>query len=303
MENEFLFESPCPEALPRVMVLDGCNIARGSCGPQREYVNCAGLLAATRYFLVRGMDVVIFMPVIYLNNDNPSVSDSHALMELRKYDVITFTPARASHRGRPAFLNYDDLYVLHTARRFGGIVVSNDRYHDILQRPQYAEYHQIIRNRRLDVQFIPVGKSVVKFGKDLFYKCLPNVELIRGYSNDGFMAFNNSSLYCTPLDPDYEKVAFRRRFWTKARRMEIVRSIDVLLSKLEEKCRVYDFSSLANTYNPYTSFQFTQMVKSQRMLKVRSIEDLQKKATDANISLSRVAAINSLLQSLTQVGV
>uniref|UniRef100_A0AC35TW59 RNase NYN domain-containing protein n=1 Tax=Rhabditophanes sp. KR3021 TaxID=114890 RepID=A0AC35TW59_9BILA len=186
MENEFLFESPCPEALPRVMVLDGCNIARGSCGPQRE-------------------------------------------------------------------------------------------------------------NRRLDVQFIPVGQSIVKFGKDLFYKCLPNVELIRGYSNHGFMASNNSSLYCTPLDPDYEKVAFRRRFWTKARRMEIVRSIDVLLSKLEEKCRVYDFSSLANTYNPYTSFQFTQMVKSQRMLKVRSVEDLQKKATDANISLSRVAAINSLV--------
>uniref|UniRef100_A0AC35U8Y2 RNase H domain-containing protein n=1 Tax=Rhabditophanes sp. KR3021 TaxID=114890 RepID=A0AC35U8Y2_9BILA len=67
-------------------------------------------------------------------------------------------------------------------------VLSNDRYHDILERPQYAEYHQIIRNRRLDVQFIPVGKSVLKFGKDLFYKCLPNVEFQIGLiDNDGWV--------------------------------------------------------------------------------------------------------------------
>uniref|UniRef100_A0A0N4Z2K0 RNase_Zc3h12a domain-containing protein n=1 Tax=Parastrongyloides trichosuri TaxID=131310 RepID=A0A0N4Z2K0_PARTI len=255
MQNEQMFKPPCLEALPRIVVLDGCNIARGSCGPHREYVNCAGLLAAVRYFLIRDIDVIIFMPVIYLNNDNSFVSDSHLLMELRKFDIITFTPARASHRGRPAFLNYDDLYVLHAAKRFGGIVVSNDRFGDILKREQYSQYHHIITNRRLDIQFIPVGKSIVKFGKDIFYKCLPNIDFSSTTQNFN-SPLNAKSLYCMPFDPDYEKVVFRSRHWTKSRRLEIIRAIDFLLQSMESNCCVYDYTSHISTFNPLLNVQF-----------------------------------------------
>uniref|UniRef100_A0A0N4ZH85 RNase_Zc3h12a domain-containing protein n=1 Tax=Parastrongyloides trichosuri TaxID=131310 RepID=A0A0N4ZH85_PARTI len=253
LQNEKMFCPPCADALPRIIVIDGCNIARGSCGPHREYINCAGLLAAIRYFLIRDIDVTVFMPVIYLNNENSSVSDSHLLMELRKFDIITFTPARASHRGRPAFLNYDDLYVLHAAKRFGGIVVSNDRYSDIMKHDQYIQYHDIIANRRLDIQFIPVGKSIVKFGKDIFYKCLPNIDFSTSTQTS---IFRKKSLYCMPFDEDYEKVVFRGRHWTKSRRLEIIRVIDALLLNMENSCSVYDFTSCISTFNPLLSIQF-----------------------------------------------
>uniref|UniRef100_A0A0K0FU72 RNase_Zc3h12a domain-containing protein n=1 Tax=Strongyloides venezuelensis TaxID=75913 RepID=A0A0K0FU72_STRVS len=255
VQNEYIFKPPCAEALPRIVVLDGCNIARGSCGPQREYFNCAGLLAAIRYFLIRDIDVMIFMPVIYLNNDNPFIADSHLLLELKKFDIITFTPARASHRGRPAFLNYDDLYVLHAAKRFGGVIVSNDRYADILKRQQYQQYHHIITHQRLDIQFIPVGKSIVKFGKDIFYKCLPNIEFSTT-SQDTPVTINQRSLFCMPFDADYEKVAFRGRHWSKSRRLEIIRAIDTLLHNLESKCCIYDYTSHVATLSPLLNVQF-----------------------------------------------
>lgn len=198
---------------------------------------------------------MIFMPVIYLNNDNPFIADSHLLLELKKFDIITFTPARASHRGRPAFLNYDDLYVLHAAKRFGGVIVSNDRYSDILKRHQYQQYHHIITHQRLDIQFIPVGKSIVKFGKDIFYKCLPNIEFSTTLQ-DSSSIISQKSLFCMPFNDDYEKVAFRGRHWSKSRRLEIIRAIDTLLHNLESKCCIYDYTSHVATLSPLLNVQF-----------------------------------------------
>jgi hypothetical protein len=51
--------------------------------------------------------------------------------------VLTFTPGRSSHRNRRSFTHYDDLYALEFAERYGGSVLSGDRFEDILIDPEY----------------------------------------------------------------------------------------------------------------------------------------------------------------------
>lgn len=51
--------------------------------------------------------------------------------------ILTFTPGRKSHRDRKCFTNYDDLYSLEFAERYGGSVLSEDRFEDILMDPEY----------------------------------------------------------------------------------------------------------------------------------------------------------------------
>lgn len=51
--------------------------------------------------------------------------------------MLTFTPARTARAGRPAFINYDDLYVLEFAERHGGSVLSGDRFDDIAKEHSY----------------------------------------------------------------------------------------------------------------------------------------------------------------------
>uniref|UniRef100_A0A0K0EZB9 RNase_Zc3h12a domain-containing protein n=1 Tax=Strongyloides venezuelensis TaxID=75913 RepID=A0A0K0EZB9_STRVS len=266
LKNEYLFNSTCLEALPRVVVLDSCSFSKNSGISNKESINCAGLLTAIRYFLVRDIDVAVFMPVTYLNNENTTVSDVKLLMELRKFDIITFTPSRVTHLERPAFLNYDNLYVLHAAKRFGGMIVSSDRFTDILQKQQYTQYHNIIKHRRLDLQFIPVGRSIVRCGKDIFYKCLPNIELPTDYA-DYYQIKKKNPMFCMPFEEDYEKVTFRGRFWNKSRRLEIIRAIDGMLKNIESRCCIYDFAP-SHTFK-YPSLNYSLLTNINELNKKR----------------------------------
>ncbi|VDM74116.1 unnamed protein product, partial [Strongylus vulgaris] len=79
MCEEACFVKPGPEWLPRLMVVDGCNIGRSACGIGREAVNCAGLMAVIRWLLVRDFDVVAFLPVVYNNSHNFNAVHVHLL--------------------------------------------------------------------------------------------------------------------------------------------------------------------------------------------------------------------------------
>lgn len=38
MNSDSIYQQPCPQAVRRLIVIDGCNVARASCGPSREFV-------------------------------------------------------------------------------------------------------------------------------------------------------------------------------------------------------------------------------------------------------------------------
>ncbi|CAJ0577726.1 unnamed protein product, partial [Mesorhabditis spiculigera] len=108
-----VFSAPAADAVRRLIVIDGCNVARSSCGPSRDNVNCGGLMTVIRWFLVRNFEVVAFLPVIYNNNYNTNAVSVQVLPKLEELGVVTFTPARTARGERRAFINYDDLSVFH----------------------------------------------------------------------------------------------------------------------------------------------------------------------------------------------
>uniref|UniRef100_A0A158P6B8 RNase_Zc3h12a domain-containing protein n=1 Tax=Angiostrongylus cantonensis TaxID=6313 RepID=A0A158P6B8_ANGCA len=175
MGEEACFAKPGRDWLPRLIVIDGCNIGRSACGIGREAVNCAGLMAVIRWLLVRDFDVVAFLPVIYNNSHNYNVVHVHLLTKLEELGLVTFTPARTGRGDRKAFINYDDLYVTTLAARHGGCVLSGDKFKDILAQPAYSEFHPVILNRTLDVKFHFLPYDVVYHKLDVFYKALPEL--------------------------------------------------------------------------------------------------------------------------------
>ncbi|VDN03550.1 unnamed protein product [Thelazia callipaeda] len=219
--REQTYMKPCESAIPRLIVIDGSNIARSSCGTDRE-----------------DLDVVVFLPVIYNNNYNFNATNAQVLPKLRNLDVLTFTPARAARSGRSAFINYDDLYILEFAERHGGNVLSGDRFYDIAKEYTYRDYRQIIKERRIDVIFRPLDADFVEYGRDRFFRFLPELRVLRINGINSSLSADERMqrrLYCLPSDKDYNKVVRRREFWTSKRRDEIVSAIDVLLDEIATK--------------------------------------------------------------------
>uniref|UniRef100_A0A0R3S633 RNase_Zc3h12a domain-containing protein n=1 Tax=Elaeophora elaphi TaxID=1147741 RepID=A0A0R3S633_9BILA len=181
--RERMYARPSESAVPRVIVIDGCNIARSSCG-------------------INHLDVVVFLPVIYNNNYNFNATN---LQKLQGLDVLTFTPARTARAGRPAFINYDDLYVLEFAERHGGCVLSSDRFEDIAKEHSYNYLHRIIKEHRIDVIFRPLTNDYVYYGRDRFFRFLPEL-----HDSNGPWPIEEhiqQRLYCLPTDKDYDKVS------------------------------------------------------------------------------------------------
>uniref|UniRef100_A0A1I7Y0Z4 RNase_Zc3h12a domain-containing protein n=1 Tax=Steinernema glaseri TaxID=37863 RepID=A0A1I7Y0Z4_9BILA len=225
------FTSSVEEAIPRLFVIDGCNVARSASGRSREFVDCLGLLCVVRYLVLRNIDVVIFLPVVYNNQYNFNAKNLHVLPVLNKLSILTFTPARASRGGRDAFINYDDLYVLDFAERYGGCVVSSDRFDDIRKIKEYGKYHNIIDSRRIDVRF-KLGEGSEK-------------DRIRGHLPEFFIhgdqlgkeakevkaaeEYLEKSMFCHPNDPEFLNVSTRRKMWSAERKEKILTTIDRLM--------------------------------------------------------------------------
>ncbi|VIO99346.1 conserved hypothetical protein [Brugia malayi] len=234
--REQIYVRPSESAIPRLIVIDGCNIARSSSGIDRENVNCAGLLAIVRFLLIRDLDVVVFLPIIYNNSCNFNATNAQVLPKLQGLDVLTFTPARTARAGRPAFINYDDLYVLEFAERYGGSVLSGDRFGDIAKEYSYKDLRRIISERRIDVIFRPLSNDFVHYGRDRFFRFLPELCVI--HDDNGCWVADEliqQRLYCLPNDKDYDKVISRRERWTTERRDEIIYTIDALFDEIATK--------------------------------------------------------------------
>uniref|UniRef100_A0A1I8EWQ9 RNase_Zc3h12a domain-containing protein n=1 Tax=Wuchereria bancrofti TaxID=6293 RepID=A0A1I8EWQ9_WUCBA len=208
--REQIYVRPSEFAVPRLIVIDGCNIAH--------------------------LDVVVFLPVIYNNSCNFNATNAQVLPKLQGLDVLTFTPARTARAGRPAFINYDDLYVLEFAERYGGSVLSGDRFDDIAKEYSYKDLRQIIRERRIDVIFRPLSSDFVHYGRDRFFRFLPELCVIHD-DNGAWVADERiqQRLYCLPNDKDYDKVISRRERWTAERRDEIIYTIDALFDEIATK--------------------------------------------------------------------
>ncbi|MCP9260707.1 hypothetical protein DINM_004087 [Dirofilaria immitis] len=156
------------------------------------------------------------------------------LMKLQSLDVLTFTPARTARAGRPAFINYDDLYVLEFAKRHGGSILSGDRFEDIAKEHSYKDFRRIIKERRIDVIFRPLSSDFVYYGRDRFFRFLPELYVLHD-NNDPCPAEERiqQRLYCLPNDKDYSKVISRRELWTMERRDEIICTIDGLFDEIK----------------------------------------------------------------------
>ncbi|VDM92065.1 unnamed protein product, partial [Onchocerca ochengi] len=156
--------------------------------------------------------------------------------KLQSLDVLTFTPARTGRVGRPAFISYDDLYVLEFAKRHGGSVISGDRFEDIINEHSYKNFHRIIKERRLDVIFRPLSSDFVYYGRDRFFRFLPELCVIHD-NNDPWSTDEciQQRLYCFPNDENYNKVVSRRELWTTERRDEIICTIDALFDEIATK--------------------------------------------------------------------
>ncbi|MCP9260662.1 hypothetical protein DINM_004048 [Dirofilaria immitis] len=206
--SERIYSKPSESAIPRLVVIDGCNIAH--------------------------LDVVAFLPVIYNNNYNFNTTNAQVLPKLQSLDVLTFTPARTARAGRPAFINYDDLYVLEFAKRHGGSILSGDRFEDIAKEHSYKDFRRIIKERRIDVIFRPLSSDFVYYGRDRFFRFLPELYVLHD-NNDPCPAEERiqQRLYCLPNDKDYSKVISRRELWTMERRDEIICTIDGLFDEIK----------------------------------------------------------------------
>ncbi|KJH49555.1 hypothetical protein DICVIV_04286 [Dictyocaulus viviparus] len=233
MSEEACFIKPGPEWLPRLIVIDGCNIGRSACGIGREAVNCAGLMAVIRWLLVRDFDVVAFLPVVYNNSHNFNAVHVHLLTKLEELGLVTFTPARTGRGDRKAFINYDDLYVTTLAARHGGCVLSGDKFKDILAQPAYSEFHPVILHRTLDVKFHFLPHEVVYHKVDVFYKALPELFIYEDIAVRAKMIAQK--IFACPDDPEFSKVLMRRELWSEKRKEERINAIDDMMAEICER--------------------------------------------------------------------
>lgn len=249
--QERFFVKPNDEAVPRLIIIDGCNVARSSCGAGRENVCCAGLMAVIRYLVIRDLDVVVFLPVIYNNPLNTNTTNAQVLPKLHELDVVTFTPARTAHGSRQAFANYDDLYALEFAERHGGSVVSSDRFIDIAADTSYSQFRHIIKERRIGVKFRALTDHFVYYGRDCFFRCLPVLRIYGSDEGRPIIERAQRRLFCLANDRDFSKVMSRRSSWSSQRRDLIVQTIDELFGEIIAKyCiipKVISYPSISST--------------------------------------------------------
>ncbi|TKR64248.1 hypothetical protein L596_024817 [Steinernema carpocapsae] len=268
MERHFKIRDT--KAVPRLVVIDGCNVARSASGRSRENVNCLGLLCVVKFLVSRDIDVVIFLPVVYNNQYNFNAKNLHVLPILNKLNILTFTPARASRGDRDAFINYDDLYVLDFAERYGGCVVSSDRFDDIRGIDEYKKYHEIIDKRRIDVRFqIGCGEEQDRI-RGHFPEFFIHGDQLGNESKNPKAAEEHlkASMFCVESDSEFLKTSTRRKMWSSERRAKILAMIDQMLEEM-------DVNKNSNTHLPsmYSDPKAAKHVFKTRLCKTSRAEE------------------------------
>ncbi|CAO4365661.1 unnamed protein product [Caenorhabditis nigoni] len=221
------FIPPTQEAISRPLVIDGCNIGRSASGYARTHVDCAGLVSVVRWLLMRKFDVTVFLPVVYNNINNYNSKNAELLTKLEQLGIVTFTPARSGRGLRKAFINYDDLYVVSYAARHGGTILSGDKFKDILNQSCYNDFHNVIRNRTVDVRFRPLTLDFVEYKSDKFYRHAP--ELFTYDHSANRCESLRQRLYALPHEPDYSIVKNLKQQVTDEKRELLCAELETIL--------------------------------------------------------------------------
>ena len=103
--------------------------------------------------------------------------DPQVLEEFYDQDVVVFTPS----------VSYVDMYILDYAATFGGVVVSRDRYRDLLQRKEV--WKEVIKKRVLVPTF--PSQNVVQMPNDPMGKRGPTLDQFLTFS----VGYDNNSAY------------------------------------------------------------------------------------------------------------
>lgn len=134
------------------IVVDGSNVAMEH--GNGKVFSCKGLQICADYFLQRGHQVTIWVPLWRkYRNQKPEhpIRDQDVMEQLEDQGVLKFTPARKLPSGK-FFASHEDKWVLDLAVQIDAVVVSNDHFREFAQ--QSAEYCHILTNRLLPFQFV-----------------------------------------------------------------------------------------------------------------------------------------------------
>lgn len=127
------------EKIKRVVVLDAANIACAyTCS---SFFSVKGLKIAMAYFEKMGHRIITIVPEKRLEQDQ--TDDYKAMQELHNAGKLTITPCEKMPNYY--YCVYDDPFILESAIKFDGAVISNDNYRDLIDRSE--EFKNIILSR------------------------------------------------------------------------------------------------------------------------------------------------------------
>ena len=153
---------PAPDPKPgdlRLIVLDGANVAHARGIPYNFSVK--RLLVAYNYFKENGHDVVIFLPRRLYLCAKPD--DQVILNALEEREVLCLVQDLA----------YDDWFIIEHAHQNQGIIISNDKYRDVLEtNPEWCD--QILK-RTLQFTWAP---DKIMIARDPFGKNGPSLDQV-----------------------------------------------------------------------------------------------------------------------------
>uniref|UniRef100_A0A8D8YG68 Probable ribonuclease ZC3H12D n=1 Tax=Cacopsylla melanoneura TaxID=428564 RepID=A0A8D8YG68_9HEMI len=146
----------------RPIVIDGCNVAMEHgkvVGPNSQFnFSGRGVQIVVDYFRKRGhKEIHVFIP--HHKVHQRSTSNPEILEQLKTDGILTLTPSRFVE-GKLQ-VAYDDRYIVQTAAELGGVIVSNDRYRDLMQ--ENDKWKATIEQRLLMFNFV---KDMLMFPQD-----------------------------------------------------------------------------------------------------------------------------------------
>ena len=133
----------------RPIVIDGSNVAieHGIQTKGKDWFSVKGLEIAINYFKDKGHKVIKVVVPRYRLSQN---DDRELMKRLEDQKYLVLTPSRII-RGRRV-TSYDDRFIIDIAVNFGGVIVSNDQYRDLLNESRRTD--EAINSRLLPYNFV-----------------------------------------------------------------------------------------------------------------------------------------------------
>lgn len=104
----------------RMIVIDGSNVAYKHSVVKKKEFSVKGLSLCIDYFQKRGHDVKVVIPEFRMLKGKST--DPETIRILNSQGIVILTPNKS----------YDDRFVLDIAIEFDGVVISNDKFRDII---------------------------------------------------------------------------------------------------------------------------------------------------------------------------